>query len=168
MQNNWLQQCANCGPHHPTIDSLNAGGWRAHCGRCRLRVEGKSRAECLQKFDDAREPICANHPYERDILVTDYQNLAEQINRSFLITLNKGAITERNLSAEEFDLVLTALRAAGQRPVVRERIARAIHDGLGGDGWAYTNYGGDEWNSQRDRLLSAADAVVSAISEQPD
>lgn len=50
MQNNWLPQCDKCGPHHPTIDTLNSGGWRAHCTPCNLWVEGNDRAECLQKF----------------------------------------------------------------------------------------------------------------------
>ena len=45
---------------------------------------------------------------------------------------------------------------------MRERVARAIHDGLGGNGWAYTNYGGDEFSTKRDELISAADAALLA------
>lgn len=50
-------------------------------------------------------------------------------------------------------------------PEWRERIARAIHEGLG-QGWAYTNYGGDEWNSCRYMLDDAADQVL-AITTPP-
>lgn len=46
---------------------------------------------------------------------------------------------------------------------LREKIARAIHDGLG-QGWAYCNYGGDEWRDCRDKLDEAADAVLALIS----
>lgn len=42
-------------------------------------------------------------------------------------------------------------------------IARAINDGLG-ESWAYANYGGDEWNSMREQLLSAAAGVVSLLT----
>lgn len=45
----------------------------------------------------------------------------------------------------------------------RERIARAIHEGLG-RGWAYSNYGGDEWNDCRAMLDAAADQVLSLIA----
>lgn len=41
-------------------------------------------------------------------------------------------------------------------------VARAIHEALGGDGWAYTNYGADEWNSKREELLNAAQAAIAA------
>lgn len=44
----------------------------------------------------------------------------------------------------------------------RERVAKAIHEALGGDGWAYSNYGGDEWNDKRDALLAAADAALES------
>jgi len=43
-----------------------------------------------------------------------------------------------------------------------EKVARAIHEGLGGNGWAYTNYGGDELHSMRTELLSAARAALAA------
>jgi hypothetical protein len=45
----------------------------------------------------------------------------------------------------------------------REAIAKAIHEGLGGDGWAYSNYGRDEWNDKRDALLAAADAAIQCF-----
>ena len=48
-----------------------------------------------------------------------------------------------------------------------EKIARAIHDGLG-DGWAYTSYGGDEWNDCRDMLDRAAQAALTAIMGEGD
>lgn len=48
-------------------------------------------------------------------------------------------------------------------PELRERIARAIHEGLG-DYWAYANYGGDEWNSCRYMLDAAADKVLAIVT----
>jgi hypothetical protein len=45
---------------------------------------------------------------------------------------------------------------------IREKVAKAIHYGLGGDGWAYTNYGGDELKSKHDELAAAADAAILA------
>lgn len=45
---------------------------------------------------------------------------------------------------------------------IREKVAKAIHYGLGGDGWAYTNYGGDELKSKHDELTAAADAALLA------
>lgn len=48
-------------------------------------------------------------------------------------------------------------------PELRERIARAIHEGLG-ESWAYCNYGGDEWNSCRYRLDDAADEVLAIVT----
>ena len=48
-------------------------------------------------------------------------------------------------------------------PELRERIARAIHEGLG-DYWAYANYGGDEWNSCRYMLDNAADNVLAIVT----
>jgi len=52
----------------------------------------------------------------------------------------------------------------------REQLIRALHDGLGGNGWAYTNYGGDEMHSMRHALEGGVDAVLSALSpsEQPE
>lgn len=46
---------------------------------------------------------------------------------------------------------------------LRERIARAIHEGLGPN-WAYCNYGGDEWNSCRYMLDDAADKVLAIVT----
>lgn len=40
----------------------------------------------------------------------------------------------------------------------RDGVARAVHDGMG-DGWAYTNYAGDEWRTNRDMLNAAAVSV---------
>jgi len=45
-----------------------------------------------------------------------------------------------------------------------ERVALAIHMAMG-NGWAYTNYGGDEWNSCRDTLMDAASAAIDEMSE---
>lgn len=46
-------------------------------------------------------------------------------------------------------------------------IARAIHEGLG-ESWAYSNYGGDEWNSMRTELMSAAASAWLVISPEID
>lgn len=45
------------------------------------------------------------------------------------------------------------------------RLVQAIHEGLGGNGWAYSNYGGDELNLCRDKLEAAALAALSALLE---
>ena len=45
----------------------------------------------------------------------------------------------------------------------REEVARVIHEGLG-ESWAYSNYSGDEWNQERDRLDAAADAVLALLN----
>ena len=47
-----------------------------------------------------------------------------------------------------------------------EAVARAIHDGLGGNGWAYTNYGGDELKTNKSELEEAARAALSAIEAE--
>lgn len=54
-----------------------------------------------------------------------------------------------------------AVEAAAVDPLV-EKVARAIHEGLGGNGWAYTDYGGDELHNMRTELLSAARAALAA------
>jgi hypothetical protein len=43
-------------------------------------------------------------------------------------------------------------------------VARAIHEGLG-PSWAYSNYGGDEWNSMRGELLEAARGAIRVMKE---
>lgn len=43
-----------------------------------------------------------------------------------------------------------------------ERVARAIHEGLGGDGWAYISTRGNEQKHMRDELLDAARAAIEA------
>jgi len=59
--------------------------------------------------------------------------------------------------------ITDALEAAGliadqpQTAPDREKVARAIHDGLGGD----------EWNDKRADLLNAADAVLALMPSQP-
>ena len=42
-----------------------------------------------------------------------------------------------------------------------ERVAREIHDGLGGDGWGYCCYGGNEEFHKADELRSAARAAIA-------
>lgn len=44
-------------------------------------------------------------------------------------------------------------------------IARAIHEGLG-ESWAYANYGGDEWNSMRTELMSAAASAWQVMAPE--
>lgn len=48
---------------------------------------------------------------------------------------------------------------------MKDLVARAIHEGLGGNGWAYTNYGGNEWETERDILDAAADAAMAIVFE---
>ena len=48
-------------------------------------------------------------------------------------------------------------------PDLVEQLAKDIHDGLGGNGWAYRNYGGDEWNSCRPELRDAAKSVIERL-----
>lgn len=80
-------------------------------------------------------------------------------------------IDNARLRDENFMLRRQESAGLAQGSATREQIARAIHDGLGGDGWAYSNYGGDEWNDKRNALLDAADAVLAlrtpAESEKP-
>ena len=45
-----------------------------------------------------------------------------------------------------------------------ERVARAIHDGLGGNGWAYFNYGYNEWDECRGELNNAARAALTTTA----
>lgn len=49
---------------------------------------------------------------------------------------------------------------------LRERVAEAIHDGLGGNGWAYANYGGDELVTEADKLAKAASAAIAIVLEE--
>ena len=46
---------------------------------------------------------------------------------------------------------------------MKERVARAIHEGLG-ESWAYCNYSGNEWVQCRDMLDSAADFAIAVMS----
>jgi hypothetical protein len=45
----------------------------------------------------------------------------------------------------------------------KEQIAKLVHEALGGNGWAYTNYGGNELESRMDELFAVADIVQSLI-----
>lgn len=73
----------------------------------------------------------------------------------------------RAFTLAELIALVSRIPAAPQTVPDREKVARVIHDGLGGDGWAYTNYGGDEWNDKRADLLNAADAVLALMPSQP-
>ena len=46
-----------------------------------------------------------------------------------------------------------------------DRLALAIHEGLGGDGWAYINYGADELNDCHEELVNAVKAVIAGLRE---
>jgi len=46
-----------------------------------------------------------------------------------------------------------------------EAVKKAIHDGLGGNGWAYSNYGHDELNNCSDMLEGAALAALAAMNQ---
>jgi len=60
-------------------------------------------------------------------------------------------MTHDRISAQEIDASLL------------EHAAQTIHEALGGNGWAYSNYGGDEWNSKREDLFSAAKEVIALV-----
>lgn len=45
------------------------------------------------------------------------------------------------------------------------RVLEAIHEGLGGNGWAYTDYGGDELRSMRDALRQAAREAIAVVRQ---
>jgi hypothetical protein len=44
-----------------------------------------------------------------------------------------------------------------------EGAVRALHEALGGNGWAYTNYGNDELHSRRSELEAGVRAIVEAL-----
>lgn len=44
-------------------------------------------------------------------------------------------------------------------------VASAIHQGLGGNGWAYSNYGNNEWVDCKDELFRAAYAAINAYRD---
>jgi len=48
----------------------------------------------------------------------------------------------------------------------REQLIRQIHRALGGNGWAYSNYGCDELTLRRDALESVADLFLELSSQQ--
>lgn len=66
------------------------------------------------------------------------------------------------------DTIANATAVESPAPAVEdtlhERVVRAIHEGLGGDGWAYANYGGKELVSMRDELDAAARAVIAILA----
>lgn len=75
------------------------------------------------------------------------------------------------LSGSGFDDVRDHLNAEIERltkaltvpPEKLEAAILAIHEGLGGNGWAYSNYGGDELQDCRDDLERAARAAAIAL-----
>jgi len=97
--------------------------------------------------------------------------LAEAISNSPQPLQDLGKFLSEVLDEDHWktaDRLLLALAAA---PVpsppgkeVREAGIMAIHEALGGNGWAYTNYGGDELRSQRDELGAAFDAVLALLT----
>lgn len=44
---------------------------------------------------------------------------------------------------------------------------KALHEALGGDGWAYSNYGGNELSACRDELIAGVLAVRRASPTPP-
>lgn len=54
----------------------------------------------------------------------------------------------------------TATEAAAQR----ERLIQEVHDALGGDGWAYSNYGNNELVDMRDRLEKVVDVFAPLLA----
>jgi hypothetical protein len=98
---------------------------------------------------------------------------AGEVGFNFITCLNadlgeRCAGKDIQVDADRRDLWNTRRAGAqGSSSPDREKVARAIHDGLGGNGWAYTNYSGDEWNDMRSSLLSAADEAIAAIRASP-
>lgn len=66
---------------------------------------------------------------------------------------------------EGFTAVAEGTRELPKQPVDPkvERVAMAIHAGLGGNGWAYSNADGNELESMRDALIAAAKAAILAM-----
>jgi len=52
-------------------------------------------------------------------------------------------------------------------PLDMDAAVRALHEALGGNGWAYSNYGGDELNSERTELEAGVRAVISLAPTAP-
>ena len=74
----------------------------------------------------------------------------------------------RHESGDEYEMSGSSWNTRAEPPAPRmptqEEIAWAIHDGLGGDGWAYSNYGCDEWTNCREKLDAAADAILALLA----
>lgn len=47
-----------------------------------------------------------------------------------------------------------------------QAVIAAIHEGLGGTGWAYSNYGGDEQKYMAAELRAAALAAIQIVQER--
>ncbi len=50
--------------------------------------------------------------------------------------------------------------------LTREELIKKIHEALGGNGWAYSNYGGDELKDCREQLEKVADLLSSDITDR--
>lgn len=48
----------------------------------------------------------------------------------------------------------------------KDQLVCLIHDALGGNGWAYLNYGGDELTSQRQLLEAVADLIITEVAAE--
>ncbi|ANC53400.1 hypothetical protein A4249_06860 [Brevundimonas sp. GW460-12-10-14-LB2] len=62
---------------------------------------------------------------------------------------------------------MTATQAPTPGPLDMDAAVRALHEALGGNGWAYSNYGGDELNSERPELEAGVRAVLSLAPTAP-
>lgn len=49
---------------------------------------------------------------------------------------------------------------------LERQLAEAVHNGLGGNGWAYTNCGGEELRTHYDLLVAAAKAVIELMQKR--
>lgn len=75
-------------------------------------------------------------------------------------------MSERDEFYRRFSQSYDKLHQSEMQDDLVERVAREIHDGLGGDGWGYCCYGGNEEFHKADELRSAARAAIAVALEE--
>lgn len=60
------------------------------------------------------------------------------------------------------------MRSSTDRADETDRLVKVVHEALGGNGWAYANYGNDELTSQRSRLEAVVQALTAELSQWRD
>ena len=80
------------------------------------------------------------------------RRFCEQCSQAHIIASLKGPGDKGMLATPPDDLV--------------EKVALEIHDGLGGGGWGYSCYGGNEEYHMIDELKSAARAAIALVLEE--